>query len=174
MTSQLTRIPLAELCTAITSGGTPSRKEPGFWNGGTIPWIKTGELSDWKVTRIGEYITPLGLEKSAAKIFPSGTILMAMYGDGRTITTLGLVDEPSATNQACCAFLVDPDKCDNLYLFYALKHHRHELLKLVVAGAQRNLSTGIIKRFPVPVRPIEEQRRIAVTLSAYEIGRAHV
>lgn len=93
---------------------------------------------------------------------------MAMYGDGRTITTLGLVDEPSATNQACCAFLVDPDKCDNLYLFYALKHHRHELLKLVVAGAQRNLSTGIIKRFPVPVRPIEEQRRIAVTLSAYD------
>jgi len=162
------KVPLAELCETITSGGTPSRKELNYWIGGTIPWIKTGELSDWKVNKIGERITPLGLEKSSAKIFDPGTILMAMYGDGRTITTLGIVDEPSATNQACCAFVPDPLKCVGRYLFYALKFHRHELLKLVVAGAQRNLSTGIIRRFPINVRPLSEQQRIAAILSAYD------
>lgn len=168
MSATLPLVPIADFCTSVTSGGTPSRKVASFWDGGTIPWIKTGELNDWKVSRVSEYITEAGLKGSSAKIFDRGTILMAMYGDGRTITTLGIVDTPSATNQACCAIIVDHEKCNNLYMFYALKYHRHELLNFVVAGAQRNLSGAIIKNFPITYHPLSIQRRIADILSAYD------
>ncbi|WP_157785533.1 restriction endonuclease subunit S [Sinorhizobium fredii] len=161
-------IPLRDLCTTINSGGTPSRREPGFWVGGAIPWIKTGELNDWKVQSIEERITEAGLNNSSAKLYPSGTILIAMYGDGRTITTMGIVDTPAATNQACCALIANSAVCDPIYLFYAIKERRHELLNLVVAGAQRNLSVGTIRNFPVRLPPLPTQRRIASILRAYD------
>ncbi|WP_271007072.1 restriction endonuclease subunit S [Pseudomonas aeruginosa] len=166
MNSTLT--PLEDVCISINSGGTPSRKQASYWDGGTIPWIKTGELNDWKVQSIGERITEEGLNNSSAKIYTPGTVLIAMYGDGKTITTMGLVDKPSATNQACCALVADPRICDPLYLFYALKDRRSALLNLVVAGAQRNLSVGTIRKFPILLHPLEAQRRIAGILGAYD------
>lgn len=160
--------PLEDVCISINSGGTPSRQQASYWDGGTIPWIKTGELNDWKVKSIGEKITEEGLKNSSAKIYKPGTVLIAMYGDGKTITTMGIVDKPSATNQACCALVADPQICDPLYLFYALKDRRSGLLNLVVAGAQRNLSVGTIRKFPIPMHPLETQRRIAGILGAYD------
>lgn len=168
MSSTGKRVPLETLCLKISSGGTPSRKNQGFWTDGTISWYKTGELNDWYLDDSEEKITEDALAQSSAKLFPENTILMAMYGDGKTITTLGLLREKAATNQACCVLIANPEISDNIYLFYALKHHRHELLPLVVAGAQRNLSTGIIKRFPVTTQPLPQQRSIANILSAYD------
>ena len=163
-----TLTPLKEVCISINSGGTPSRQQASYWDGGTIPWIKTGELNDWKVQSIGEKITEEGLKNSSAKVYAPGTVLIAMYGDGKTITTMGIVDKPSATNQACCALVADPRICDPLYLFYALKDRRSGLLNLVVAGAQRNLSVGTIRKFPILLRALETQRRIARILGAYD------
>lgn len=163
-----TLTPLEDVCISINSGGTPSRQRASYWDGGTIPWIKTGELNDWKVQSIGERITEEGLNNSSAKIYAPGTILLAMYGDGKTITTMGIVDKPSATNQACCALVADPQICDPLYLFYALRDRRSGLLNLVVAGAQRNLSVGTIRKFPIPFHPLETQRQIARILGAYD------
>lgn len=168
MAEEFQLVPLNQLCLTISSGGTPSRREPRFWTNGTIPWIKTGELNDWKIQTIEERITEAGLNGSAAKLYAPGTILIAMYGDGRTITTMGIVDTPAATNQACCGIVANPHVCDRLYLFYALKHERHKLLNLVVAGAQRNLSVGTIRNFSLPIPSLETQRRIASILGAYD------
>lgn len=164
----VTLTPLEDVCISINSGGTPSRQRASYWDGGTIPWIKTGELTDWKVQSIGEKITEEGLKNSSAKLYAPETVLIAMYGDGKTITTMGIVDKPSATNQACCALVADPSICDPLYLFYALKERRSGLLNLVVAGAQRNLSVGTIRKFPILMHPLETQRRIAAILGAYD------
>ncbi|MDD2708549.1 MAG: restriction endonuclease subunit S [Verrucomicrobiae bacterium] len=162
------RVSIDSLCRTVTSGGTPSRSESRYWENGTIPWFKTGELREWYLGEAEEMISEEGLANSAAKLFPPNTVLMAMYGDGRTITSLGILRDEAATNQACCAFIADPIKCHYLYLFYALKYHRHELLKLVVAGAQRNLSNGIIRNFRVIERPLKAQESIAAILSAYD------
>ena len=78
------------------------------------------------------------------------------------------VDVAEERITACCAMIADPAKCNFLYLFYALKYHRHEMLKLVVAGAQRNLSGGIIRKFKILSWPLSIQRRIADILSAYD------
>lgn len=163
-----TEASIESLCLAVTSGGTPSRARSEYWENGTIPWLKTGELNDGIVQDAEEKITKEGLANSSAKIFPKNTVLMAMYGDGRTITTLSILGRESATNQACAAMIANPEVCDYRFLFQALKLHRHKLLSLVVAGAQRNLSLGIVKRFAFPVPDLPTQQRIAGILSAYD------
>ncbi len=69
---------LGEVC-FTTSGGTPSRKRDDYY-GGNIPWVKSGELSKGLITKTEEYITEGAVNNSSAKIFPAGTLLIALYG----------------------------------------------------------------------------------------------
>lgn len=168
MTTSFQEIPIEHLCSKVTTGATPLRSRSDFYAGGTTDWYKTGELKDWYLDPAEERITEKALDETSVKLFPANTVLMAMYGDGRTITSLGILRAPAATNQACSAMLVDEGKCDTRYFFYALKARRHLLLKIASGGAQRNLSGKLIKEFKLPVPPLPVQRRIAGILSAYD------
>lgn len=161
-------VPIEGLCSRVTSGGTPSRANPGYYEGGTIPWIKTGELRGWYVDEIGERVTPKAVAESSAKVFPPETVLLAMYGDGKTMGSVGLVRTPAATNQACCAMVTDPEKCDPKFLLYSLVYFKPALLKLAISGAQRNLNGKSIKQFAIGAPPVAVQTRIASILSAYD------
>ena len=161
-------VPVEELCVRVTSGGTPSRSNPAYYEGGTIPWIKTGELRGWYVDNIAERITPAAVRESSAKVFPPETVLLAMYGDGKTMGSVGLIRTPAATNQACCAMLVDPKKCDPKFLMYSLVYFKPAILKLAISGAQRNLNGKSIKQFTIGAPPVKVQRRIASILRAYD------
>src|SRR2546430_2769555 len=86
------------------SGGTPPRGNKLYF-GGDIPWVKSGELPDGEITSVGERITTLGLEQSAAKVFEKGTLVIAMYG--ATVGKLGILGLRAATNQAVCAIVPD-------------------------------------------------------------------
>jgi type I restriction enzyme, S subunit len=108
------------------------------------------------------------LEKSSAKLFPRNTVLMAMYGDGKTITSLGILREEASTNQACCAMIVNPHICHYLYLFYALKYHRQDFIRLAIGGAQRNLSSTLIRNFAINTPPLPEQQAIAHILGSLD------
>lgn len=128
-----------------TSGGTPSRQKETEYYGGAINWIKTGELKDSFVLSTEEKITEAGLSSSSAKVFPPNTLLMAMYGVN--IGQLGIATQPSATNQACCAFL--PKKLSEYsmyYLFHFLKSIRFHLFNISMGAAQQNLSQDLIQR----------------------------
>ena len=161
-------IPIEDLCIRVTAGSTPLRSRADYYDGGTIDWYKTGELDDWYLSPADERITERALEETSVKLFPANTVLMAMYGDGKTITSMGMLRSPAATNQACSAMLVDDEKCDPRYFFYALKGRRDLLLKVASGGAQRNLSGKLIKEFRLPVPPLPVQQRIAGILSAYD------
>ncbi len=80
-----------------TSGGTPSRQKPEFYNG-DIPWIKSGDLNDGNVSEATAFITEEALKGSSAKLFPAGTLMIALYGS--TIGKLGVLTIEAATNQA--------------------------------------------------------------------------
>ena len=168
MQTTFKEISIEALCTRVTSGSTPLRSRSDYYENGTIDWFKTGELNDWFVESSSEKITQLALQETSVKVFPAGTVLIAMYGDGKTITTLSMLRSPATTNQACGAMLVDRQQCDPTYFFYALKSRRHKLIGLALGGAQRNLSAKIIKDFCLPVPPLSVQRRIAGILSAYD------
>ena len=148
-----------------TSGGTPSREVPEFF-GGTIPWVKSGELNDTLVTRTEETITEDGLRNSNAKIFQKGTLLIAMYG--ATAGKVGILAIPATTNQAICAILPDTSLALQDFLFYALIRQRETLLSQRYGGAQPNLNQTIIRSFPIHLPPLDEQREIARMLQAVD------
>jgi type I restriction enzyme S subunit len=148
-----------------TSGGTPSRKKTEYF-GGTISWVKSGELNDSAaISHSEETITKLGLDKSSAKLFPAGTLLIALYG--ATAGKVGILARPAATNQAVCAIFPSEGAQED-FLFYALMHRRVELLSERYGGAQSNLSQRVLRVFPIPLPPLPEQRRIAGALRAIQ------
>ncbi len=148
-----------------TSGGTPSRSVREYWENGKIKWVTTGELLDGYITDTNESITELGLQNSSAKVFPIGTLLLAMYG--ATIGKLGILDCSAATNQACCAILSKQDS-HILYLFYYLQCYRDEIVALGRGAGQPNISQEIVRNQIIPQPPIEEQKRIAEVLSHFD------
>lgn len=138
------------------SGGTPSRKNPDYY-GGDIPWIKTGNLRNGIITEVDECITDEGLKKSSAKVFPKGSVAIAMYG--ATIGKLGILGFDSSTNQAC-AVGVPLSITTTKFLFYYFLSQKDELLNLGKGGAQPNISQQVIKKFPFALPPLAEQERI--------------
>ncbi len=156
-----------EICENVTTGGTPSRSNPLFYQG-NFNWFKTGELKDCFLENSEEKITGDALENSSAKLFPPETVLMAMYGDGKTITSLGILRKEAASNQACCAMIANRKVCVPRFLFYALRHHREDFIRLATGGAQRNLSGKLIRRFALNTPPLSEQRAIAAVLGSLD------
>ncbi len=152
----------------VTSGGTPSRKKPEYFNGGHIPWVKTGDLKNRYVKEPEEKITTEGLNNSSAKLFPKGTVLLAMYG--ATIGACSILPFEASTNQACAALLPSP-KCTTDYLYYFLKSIKRELINKGVGGAQPNISGSIIKGTKIPLPPLPIQKKIAAILDAADAYR---
>lgn len=157
---------IAEVCRRVTSGGTPSRRELSYYEGGVWPWVKTQELKDSWIDDTEEYITEDAVTTSSAKILPANSVLIAMYG--ATVGQLGILRRPMTCNQACCALIADPSKVDFRFLFFQLLQIRSELKSLATGAAQQNLSGVFIKSLCLPFPPIEEQRAIAHILATLD------
>ena len=153
--------------TRVTSGGTPSRDNATFWNG-NIPWLKTGELLDGDISKAEEYITQLAMEGSSAKLFPSDTVLIALYGQGQTRGRTGRLMMPAATNQACCAVLPMPGMFEPRFIQYWLRSLYFELREDAQGGAQPNWNGAMIKALEIALPPLPEQRRIVAELDALQ------
>ena len=143
-----------------TSGGTPARSIAAYYGGG-IPWVKSGELNDGIIMRTEESLSKLGLEQSSAKVFPAGTLLIALYG--ATVGKLAILGMPAATNQAICAIFPSKRLCTQ-FLFYYLLSQREHLLGKRTGGAQPNISQDVIRELSVPLPELFEQQRIAAQL----------
>src|SRR5207249_11331689 len=146
---------------AWRTGGTPSRRRADFFGKG-IPWVKSGDLPDGPIVKTQEEITKLGLENSAAKLMPAGTISIALYG--ATIGKLGVMTFPAATNQACANVIPDTRLVDPKFLFNYLLSERRNFIEQGQGGAQPNISQGIVRSHPFPIAPLAEQRRIVAKL----------
>jgi type I restriction enzyme S subunit len=144
------------------SGGTPSRNRTEEFYGGSIPWVKSGELRESIILNASETITETGLANSSAKLVPAGAILVAMYG--ATVGRVGILGIEAATNQAICHIIPRDGQADTRYLFHTLQSKLPEFLSRSVGGAQPNISQEIIRGTSIPLPPVGEQRRIAAIL----------
>jgi type I restriction enzyme S subunit len=138
---------------STSTGGTPSRSVSAYF-GGEVPWVKSGELGDSVVTKTEESLTAAGLAYSSAKVFPAGTLCIALYG--ATVGKLGVLGIPAATNQAICAIFLPPLVLTRFVYFY-LESIRPDLVAEGKGGAQSNISNGLIRDTQLPLPPLGEQ-----------------
>ena len=148
-------VPIDSFATVV-SGGTPDRGNNKYWQGGTIPWVKTTELQNNEICNAEEKITQSGLDNSSAKVIPANSILIAMYGQGKTRGMTGYLMEECATNQACACIL--PSKSVNQRFLWQYMILSYDTLRnMAKGGNQPNLNLGIIKQFPVIRPPLDIQ-----------------
>jgi len=161
---------LGEVC-QTTSGGTPSRGNKNYYEG-TIPWVKSGELDRGLILDTEEKISEEAVKNSSAKVFPKGTLLIALYG--ATIGKLAFLGVDAATNQAVCGIYKN-ENIDSNYLYYYLFSKKPSLVKQGIGGAQPNISQGILKNLDIPIPPLPEQltivSKIEELLSDLENGK---
>jgi type I restriction enzyme S subunit len=151
----------------VTSGATPSRQKAKYWNG-SIPWVTTSLVGFNRIAAAGEFITEDGLKNSATKVFPRGTVIMALYGQGVTRGKVAILDIDAATNQACAAMLIKKGEIYSEFLFYELQRRYDELRNLSNDGSQKNLSGKLLKNISITVPTLPGQRQIADFLTAVD------
>lgn len=146
-----------------SSGGTPSKSHPEYYEDGTIPWLRSGEIAQGYIYDAEIYITQKGVDNSSAKMFPIETVVIAMYG--ATVGQVGILKKEMCTNQAVCGIFPN-DLYSNTFLKYALSAQKKNYLKLAVGGAQPNISQQIVKETLIPFVDISTQTAIVSELDA--------
>jgi type I restriction enzyme S subunit len=151
----------------VVSGGTPSRGNDAYWAGGTIPWIKTTEVNYDVIESAEEYVTEAGLANSAAKMLPTGTLLMAMYGQGVTRGRVAVLGIDATCNQACAAINARDEAVLSTYLFHFLTYRYEAIRQMAHGGQQQNLNLEIVRNLPLAFpEDRDEQREIVEILDA--------
>ena len=150
---------LIKLC-SIGSGGTPSRNHPEYYQG-TIPWVKTGEILNDIIYDTEEKITQEAINNSSAKVYPVGSLIMAMYGQGMTRGRMAKLGVDATTNQACAVMHGFKDEIYPDYLWAFFLGEYNYIRSLASGNNQPNLSAEKIKNYPIIVPPLGEQKRLA-------------
>jgi len=150
----------------IGTGSTPSRTN-GENFGGNTPWVKTTEVDWGLITDTEEKITKQGLQSARCKLHPIGSIVVALYGQGKTRGKTAVLGIEAATNQAC-GILRPSKKYDTSFLFQQLKLSYQRLRNLGRGGNQENLNLGLLSNFIILLPPISLQREFARRVAAVE------
>ena len=153
---------IGEVCKTY-AGGTPLKTCKEYYDGGTIPWLRSGEVCRKYIDSTELFITQKGMDNSSAKYYPVNTIVVAMYG--ATAAQVGILKIESTSNQAVCGILPN-DRFVSEFLFYWFTHIKDFLASQAQGGAQPNISQVKIKNLTVPIPPLSEQKEIVEYLDS--------
>ena len=157
---------LDELCD-IVAGGTPLRSKPEFWDNGTIPWIKIGNMKNKYVNEADEYISQAGLKCSSAKMLTKGTILYTIFATLGEVSILGI---DACTNQAIAGLTIkDEEQISIDYLYYYLKSKKTYVNSIGRGVAQNNINISILKNFEILLPDVLKQKEIVAVLDKISI-----
>ena len=158
-----------DVCEKVASGGTPSRRNKLYWDNPKYPWVTTKELSDGFILDVKESVSEEGLKNSSAKLFPEGTILMAIYASP-TLGRLGILSVEACCNQAAVGFICDNTKISNQFLYYTLYSERANLNAIAIGAAQQNINVGKVKAHEIILPPFHfVESFTSITSSNYEM-----
>ena len=146
-------VQIQDVCKNIGAGGTPSRSQKSFWENGNIDWFKTQELCDCWLFEASEKISEEGLKRSAAKMFPANSILMAIYASP-TLGRLGILTKEACSNQAALCLQVDESKVSNYWLYLKLFELRDQFNSIARGAGQQNISGIIVKETEIALPAI--------------------
>ncbi|MDP4535584.1 restriction endonuclease subunit S [Alkalimonas collagenimarina] len=164
--------PLGDIIKKSYSGGTPTAGNPEYYDGGSIPWLRTQEVKFTDIESVDVMITPAALKNSATKWIPENCVIVAISGATAGRSAINKI--PLTTNQHCCCLDVDPEKALYRYVFHWVSCN-YENLKALGQGARGDLNSGIIKGFQIPIpfpndpaRSLTEQERIVSILDKFD------
>lgn len=156
------KVAIGDLVSTAKSGGTPTRSVEAYY-GGSIPWLKSGEVRGREIVDTEEHISEAALAGSSAWMVPAGAVLIAMYG--ATAGQVGQTAAPLATNQAVLALVADTSVVSQDLLFHIVASAADDLKAKAVGAAQPNISKQIVVAHEVAVPPVEDQASLANALS---------
>ena len=157
-------VELGDVC-ETTAGGTPLKSKKEYYDDGTIPWIRSGEVAQGEIYDSELFITKKGLKNSSAKILPVNTVIIAMYG--ATAGQVGILKRNMSTNQAICGVLTNKKYVPS-FLYLYLKNQTQKMIKLSTGGAQPNISQAIIKKLRIHLPPLDIQKEIVTEIKEEE------
>lgn len=143
----------------IGSGTTPNTNNPEYYENATINWVMTGDLNENILNETSKKISDLAFkEHSTLKIYPKGTLLIALYG--ATIGKVSILGIEACTNQACCALANSPF-FKIKFIFYWFLANKQNIIQLGYGGGQPNISQELIRYLRIPCTSSEEQHIIS-------------
>jgi type I restriction enzyme S subunit len=146
---------------SVGTGATPTKGNLSYYNGGTIPWFTSSATNQFFATRSDAFITDKALQETNCKVFPTGSLIIALYGQGKTRGQISELMIDGATNQAIAAMVFyNSSMPAKAYLKYFFQKIYHEIRLLAEGGAQPNLNVGKIKNTLIPVPSMLEQKAI--------------
>ncbi len=150
----------------VGTGVTPLRSNTSYFHQGTIPWITSGALNDETVSAAKEFVTEFAVNKCRLEVYPEGSILVAMYGEGKTRGKCSELLIPATINQAIAALVMEgeAESC-KAYLKAFLLHSYEKLREQASGGVQPNLNLQIIKTISLPLPPVSEQAEVVRLLA---------
>ncbi|MCJ7560130.1 restriction endonuclease subunit S [Candidatus Bathyarchaeota archaeon] len=143
----------------VCSGGTPSRRKPEYWKG-NIPWVSSGEVAFCEIKDTNECITKEGLENSSARLYHAGTVLMALYGEGKTRGQAAILRITATTNQAVACILCANSPVPPEYVYWWLHYRYYETRRIREGANQPNMYLHHVRKMAIPVAPLSEQEEI--------------
>lgn len=145
----------------VGTGTTPNRGNSRYWQNGSIPWVTSTAVNQLFVTDTAEHVSPQALEETNLRIYPKHTLLVALYGEGKTRGKVTELLIEATINQALAALeLCSPAAECRAYIKAFLQSHYSALRKQAAGGMQPNLNLGLVRKIRVPVAPLNEQYRI--------------
>lgn len=138
----------------VSSGLTPLKGNKAFYDGGDIPWVTSGDLHQGMVEKPTHFVTQTALDETTLKIVPAGSLLIAMYGEGKTRGTTAELGIDATTNQACAAIVLH-EPALRPWIRLVLDANYSKLRRLAAGGVQPNLNLSIVKAIEVPVPALE-------------------
>ena len=150
----------------VGTGTTPSRDNEAFFAGGTIPWVTSGETGQPFIRSTAQHVTETALAKTSLTVYPVGTLIVAMYGQGKTRGQVSELCLAATTNQACAAIvLMEQSAVHRDFIKLVFEKSYDEIRELSAGGAQPNLNVGKVKASLIPLPPLAEQARIVARVT---------
>jgi type I restriction enzyme S subunit len=145
----------------VGTGPTPSRSNPDYWHPAEFNWVSSGETSEFFLSTTKEKVSALAIKETNVSLYPAGTLIVAMYGQGKTRGQITELLSEAGTNQACAAIrLVNETKQHKDYVKIYFRKAYAELRSHAAGGAQPNLNVGKISNTVLALPPLAEQHRI--------------
>ncbi|WP_441290243.1 restriction endonuclease subunit S [Sorangium sp. KYC3313] len=161
----------------VGTGTTPSRSVPSYYGGG-IPWVTSGALNEWLVGSTDETVTETALRETSLTLYPPNTLLVAMYGEGKTRGKVSELTIEAATNQAIAAIVMrDSAGSAKSYVKLALLKSYEDIRLISSGGVQPNLNLDKVRAIKVPLAPLREMQEIVKQVQSciarYEAIKRH-